>query len=153
MNKLLLNQKLDLIAAFKQTANLNWHEGVANHFSICNPENKNIFYVNKNGIHFSNIGYDDLIEITPENLENIKKNPNLVDPTAINIHSEIHKTLPKANCILHVHSKYASILSCLKNFDLPPIHQNTMRFYNRIAHVEYGGMGFEEEAKKIANSL
>ncbi len=63
----------------------------------------------------------------------------------------INKKVPNAKCILHVHSKYALALSCLKDPTLPPIDQNTMRFYNRVAvYKEFGGLGFEEESEKMA---
>ncbi len=35
----------DLAAAFRWTAKLNMHEGIANHFSVCQPDSNN-FYVN-----------------------------------------------------------------------------------------------------------
>jgi len=35
----------DLAAAFRWTAKLNMHEGIANHFSVCMPDS-NDFYVN-----------------------------------------------------------------------------------------------------------
>ena len=53
-----------------------------------------------------------------------------------------------------MHSKYSTALSALKDPRLPPIDQNTMRFYNRVSiYNEYGGMGFEEESNKMANAL
>ena len=45
----------DLAATFRWTARLNMHEGVANHFSACVPGSSTDFYVNKAGIHFSQI--------------------------------------------------------------------------------------------------
>jgi len=144
----------DLAATFRWTARLNMHEGVANHFSACVPGSSNSFYVNKAGIHFSKIKASDLILVTEQNIEELKKNPDIVDSTAINIHGTIHKKVPHAKCIFHVHSKYSTALSALKDPSLPPIDQNTMRFFNRISlYNEYGGMGFEDESVKMANAL
>jgi|TARA_B100001540_G_C15752200_1_gene617549 ribulose-5-phosphate 4-epimerase/fuculose-1-phosphate aldolase len=144
----------DLAATFRWTARLNMHEGVANHFSACVPGSSNSFYVNKAGIHFSKIKASDLILVTEQNIEELKKNPDIVDSTAINIHGTIHKKVPHAKCIFHVHSKYSTALSALKDPSLPPIDQNTMRFFNRISlYNEYGGMGFEDESIKMANAL
>jgi len=36
----------DLAAAFRWTAKLNMHEGIANHFSVCLPNSNTDFYVN-----------------------------------------------------------------------------------------------------------
>ena len=144
----------DLAATFRWTARLNMNEAVANHFSACIPGSTTDFYVNRSGVHFSQMKASDLILVTKDNINELKKNPDLVDSTAINIHGAIHKKVPHAKCIFHVHSKYATALSTLKDPTLPPIDQNTMRFYNRVSvYNEYGGMGFEEESKKMATAL
>ena len=141
----------DLAAVFRWTARLNMHEGIANHFSVCLPDSNADFYVNGSGMHFSSIKASDLVLIEQNKVEELKKKPELVDPTAINIHGTIHKKVPHARCILHVHSKYATALSTLKDPTLQPIDQNTMRFYNRVADFrDFGGLGFEEESNKMA---
>ena len=144
----------DLAATFRWTARLNMNEGVANHFSACVPGSSGEFYVNKAGIHFSQIKASDLILVTNDNIEDLKTKPDVVDATAISIHGTIHQKVPHAKCIFHVHSKYATALSTLKDPTLPPIDQNTMRFFNRVGvYSDFGGMGFEEEAAKMATKI
>ena len=144
----------DLAATFRWTARLNMHEGVANHFSACVPGSTTDFYVNKAGIHFSQIKASDLILVTNENINDLKNEPDLIDPTAINIHGTIHQKVPHAKCIFHVHSKYATALSALKDPIMKPIDQNTMIFYNRVSVFnEFGGLGFKDESIKMANAL
>jgi len=146
--------QIDLAATFRWTARLNMHEGVANHFSACVPGSSSDFYVNKAGLHFSQIKASDIILVTKDNIEELKKKPDLVDPTAINIHGAIHQKVPHARCIFHVHSKYATALSTLKDPIMKPIDQNTMIFFNRVSVFnEFGGLGFEDESIKIANAL
>ena len=143
----------NLAATFRWTARLNMNEAVANHFSACVPGSTN-FYVNKAGIHFSQIRASDLILITKENINEFKDKPEIVDSTALNIHGSIHEKAPHAKCIFHVHSKYATVLSTLKDPTLKPIDQNTMFFYNKVAvYNDFGGLGFQEESIKMANAL
>jgi ribulose-5-phosphate 4-epimerase/fuculose-1-phosphate aldolase len=145
--------KQDLAAAFRWTARLNMNEGIANHFSVCLP-NSNDFFVNGSGLHFSSIKASDMVLVEQNRIDEIKKKPELVDPTALHIHGTIHRKVPHARCILHVHSKYATALSALKDPILKPIDQNTMRFYNRVSiYNDFGGLGFEDESNKMASTI
>ena len=144
----------DLAAVFRWTARLNMNEAVANHFSVSVPDSSEDFYVNGSGMHFSSIKSSDLVLIEQSKINELKDKPELVDPTALYIHGSIHKKVPHAKCILHVHSKYATALATLEDPTLPPIDQNSMRFFNRVGvYSDFGGMGFEEEAKKMANKI
>ena len=62
----------DLAAAFRWTAKLNMHEGIANHFSVCMPDS-NDFYVNGPGMHFSTIKASDMVLVEQNKIEEIKK--------------------------------------------------------------------------------
>ena len=144
----------DLAAVFRWTAKLNMHEAIANHFSVCVPDSNEDFYVNGTGMHFSNIKASDLFLVEKSKMDELKNKPELVDPTALYIHGAIHKKVPHARCILHVHSKYATALSALDDPTLPPIDQNSMRFFNRVGvYRDFGGMGFEEESEKMATKI
>ena len=144
----------DLAAAFRWTAKLNMHEAIANHFSVCAPNSNEDFYVNGTGMHFSSIKASDLFLVEQSKINELKNKPELVDPTALHIHGSIHKKVPHAKCILHVHSKYATALAALEDPTLPPIDQNTMRFFNRVGvYRDFGGMGFEEEPEKMASKI
>jgi ribulose-5-phosphate 4-epimerase/fuculose-1-phosphate aldolase len=55
---------------------------------------------------------------------------------------------------MHLHSKYATVLACLKDPTLPAIDQNTMRFFNRVAVDDgFDGMGLGDEAERLARGL
>ena len=144
----------DLAAVFRWTARLNMNEAVANHFSVSVPDSSEDFYVNGSGMHFSTIKSSDLVLIEQSKINELKDKPELVDPTALYIHGSIHKKVPNAKCILHVHSKYATALATLEDPTLPPIDQNSMRFFNRVGvYRDFGGMGFEEESEKMATKI
>ena len=80
--------------------------------------------------------------------------PNAPDPTAWAIHSALHRNNPQARCILHVHPKYATILSSLDDKEMKPIDQNTMRFYERVSiDRDFSGMGLGKEAERLSTLL
>ncbi len=146
------DERSALAAAFRWAARLDMHEAVANHFSLAVSDDGGQFLINPYGRHFSRMRASDLL------LLDAKQEPeglgDRVDPTAWCIHGAMHRNVPQARCILHVHSKYATVLASLMDSSLPPIDQNSMRFYGRIAVDDgFDGMGLEEEAERLSHCL
>ncbi len=54
-------ERVDLAAAFRWTARLEMHEGVANHFSLAVSDDATRFLMNPNQAHFSRIRASDLL--------------------------------------------------------------------------------------------
>ena len=146
-------ERVKLAAAFRWAARLNMHESVANHFSMAVSDDGSQFLINPNGRHFSQITASELL-LLDSNDHSTMSRPNAPDPTAWAIHSAIHRNNPQARCILHVHSKYATILACLADSTMYPIEQNTMRYYNRVSIDEgFDGMGLGNEAERLSKIL
>ncbi|MFN3664367.1 class II aldolase and adducin N-terminal domain-containing protein [Yoonia sp.] len=144
-------ERVDMAAAFRWTARLNLHEGVANHFSLAINDNGTRFLMNPNQMHFSRIKASDLIEVDandPTTLEG----PNAPDPTAWGLHGGIHRLVPHARRAMHVHSIFATVLATLQDSRLPPIDQNCCTFFNRyVIDDGYGGLAFEDEGARCAS--
>ena len=146
-------QRADLAAAFRWTARLGMHEGVANHFSYAVSDDGNRFLINPFGRHFSNIHASELL-LLDANDESAMQQSERPDPTAWAIHGAMHRNLPQARCVLHVHSKYATVLASIREHGLPPIDQNTMRFFRRVSvDDDFGGMGLGDEAERLTTTL
>ncbi len=152
-NLTLWKERCDLAAAFRWTARLNMHEAVANHFSLAvNPEGTR-FLINPNGRHFSRMTASGLIELDADDPETMNR-PDAPDPTAWGLHGSIHRALPHARCLMHVHSTHATVLASLADSRLPAIDQNSAMFHNRqVVDDHYGGMAFAEEAARCADLL
>lgn len=141
-------QRIDLAAAFQWCAHLNMHESVANHFSLAVGGSR--FLINPNGRHFSRITASSLLEIDADDPATMAR-PDAPDPTAWGLHGAIHRALPHAICVMHVHSVHATVLASLIDSRLPPIDQNSAMFFARHAIDEnYGGMAFEAEGARCA---
>lgn len=143
-------ERIDMATAFRWTARLNMHEGVANHFSLAVNDDGTQFLMNPNQMHFSRIKASDMLFLDANNPETLN-GPNAPDPTAWGLHGSIHRLCPQARCAMHVHSIHATVLASLADSRLLPIDQNTAMFFNRyVIDEEYGGLAFEEEGKRCA---
>ena len=147
------NERADLAAAFRWTARLNMHEGVANHFSFAINDDGTQFLMNPNQMHFSRIKASDMLLIDANDPSTLN-GPNAPDPTAWGLHGGIHRHCPHARCVVHVHSIHATVLACLADSNLPPIDQNCATFFNRyVIDDGYGGLAFEDEGERCATLL
>lgn len=146
-----IEQRRDLAAALRYTARLGLHESIANHYSLAISDDGQRFLMNPYGVHWSMMRASDLLELDAG--AEVKTGED-VDPTAFAIHGALHRNVPHARCIMHLHSKYATALACLKDPVMPPIDQNTMRFYNRVAIDDgFDGMGLGKEAERLGTRL
>lgn len=146
--------RIDLAAAFRLAARNGWHEAVANHFSAAvSPDGKK-FLVNPRWRHFSQIKASELILLDADDGQTMDR-PDAPDPSAWAIHSAIHRQLPQARIVLHLHPPFATALAALKDPSILPIEQNTARFYNRIAlDMNFGGIATEAaEGERIASTI
>lgn len=146
-------ERVDMAAAFRWTVELNLHEAVSNHFSLAvNPEGTK-FLINPNGRHFGRITASSLVEIDANDAATMQR-PDAPDPTAWGLHGSIHRALPHARCVMHVHSIHATVLASLADSSLPPIDQNTAMFFGRqVVDGHYGGMAFADEGARCASML
>ena len=146
--------RVDLAAAFRLAAEQDWHESVANHFSLAVSEDGKRFLMNPRWKHFARIRARDLLLLDADDTATMQR-PDAPDPSAWCIHGAIHAALPHARCVLHVHSPYATAIACLDDPTVPPIDQNCARFYNRVAiDRHYGGVADTvEEGRRLASVL
>ena len=145
----------DLTVALRWAAKLEMHEATANHFSFAISQDSQNFLINPAGRHFSQIRASDLV-LVDLNAKNFGiAESQLVDPTAINLHGQLHRLLPHAKCILHTHMPYTTALACLRDFEFLMLDQNACRFYERIAYDrDYSGMALEaSEGQRVAKVL
>lgn len=144
----------DLAASFRWFARLGMHESVANHFSLAVEPSGRYFLMNPRGRHFSRIRASDLILLDTEDAATMDQ-PDAPDPTAWHIHGRVHARCPQARCVMHLHPRHATALASLQDSRMPPIDQNTMRFFGRLAIDEgFGGMGLsDDEGDRLASLL
>jgi ribulose-5-phosphate 4-epimerase/fuculose-1-phosphate aldolase len=149
-----LQQRIDLAAAFRWFARLGMAESVANHFSVAVSDDGSRFLANPCRRAFSQIRASDLLLLNANDPTTLEQ-PNAPDPTAWYLHAGLHRTVPQARCIMHLHSHYATALGCLEDNTLYPIDINAARFFGRVAvDSQFAGMALSsEEAERQARLL
>ena len=150
----LMDARANLAAAFRWTARLGMHEGVANHFSLAVSTDGKQFLMNPDARHFSRIKASELLLLDADDPATMNRT-DAPDPTAWTLHGRIHANLPQARCVLHAHPKHATVLASLGDSTIYPIDQNTARFFEKIALDDgFGGMALgDDEGDRIAKKL
>lgn len=140
----------DLAAALRWFARLGMNEGIANHVSMATEDGSEIV-TNPAGRHWAAIRASDFLTLDAAG----PVPPDApVERTAWAIHAALHRNVPGAGCVMHLHSRAATALSCLADPSLPPVDQNAMRFFNRVAvDLGYDGMGLGDEAERLSRAL
>jgi ribulose-5-phosphate 4-epimerase/fuculose-1-phosphate aldolase len=146
--------RVDLAAAFRLMVNRDWHESVGNHLSLAVSADGHQFLVNPKWQHFSLIRASDLLLVDSNDPATLSR-PNAPDSTAWCIHGQLHRLVPHARCVLHVHPPYATALAALADPVIKPIDQNTARFFNRLAYdAGFNGLADNEaEGQRLAAAL
>lgn len=146
--------RVDLAAAFRIIAGLGMHEAVANHFSAAVSADGRKFLMNPKWRHFSRIKASDLVLFDLDDADTLKDRPD-VDPTAWAIHGQMHKQLPQARVVMHLHPPFATTIAALADPQIKPIDQNTARYFNRMAVDDsYSGIAdSEQEGARLSRLL
>jgi ribulose-5-phosphate 4-epimerase/fuculose-1-phosphate aldolase len=146
--------RVDLAAAFRLAALNDWHEAVANHFSLAVSDDGKDFLMNPRWRHFSQIRASELLQLNVDDKTTMNR-PDAPDLTAWSLHGRLHAALPHARCIIHLHPPYATAIASLADPEVKPIDQNSARFYNRIAYdMNYGGMAnTDDEGDRLARLM
>jgi ribulose-5-phosphate 4-epimerase/fuculose-1-phosphate aldolase len=139
----------DLSASLRLADLFGFSEGICNHFSVVVPGEGERYLINAYGLHWSEIGPEDLLLIDGEGrvLEGVGE----VEATARNIHVAGHRANPRHKAIFHVHLPYATALGMVQGGRLEMVHQTAARFHGRVAYAAFGGLALDEsEGERIA---
>ena len=143
----------DLALALRAAAHHGLSEGVCNHFSVALPDGSDRFLINPRGLHWSEIGAEDIVLVDASGAKLAGHHP--VEPTAMFIHAAVHRIARKA-CVLHTHIPYATALTLTQGRTLDTaLSQNAMRFHDRIAvDAVYNGLALDaSEGERIATVM
>ena len=145
--------KQDLALALRAAAHHGLSEGVCNHFSVMLPDDSQRFLINPRGLHWSEIGADDIVLVDVDG--KLLQGRHRVEPTAMFIHAAVHRITGHA-VVLHTHMPHATALTLTVDRALDPtLSQGAMRFMGRIAiDTGYNGLALDgAEGERIAHTM
>jgi ribulose-5-phosphate 4-epimerase/fuculose-1-phosphate aldolase len=145
--------RLDLTTALRTAARQGLNEGVCNHFSMTVPGRGDLFLVNPQGLHWSEITPSDLVIADGDG--NIIEGKYPVEPTAFHIHARIHGGNSGAVVVLHTHMPYATALTSIRDGRLEMCTQNAFRYWGRIAYDDaYNGVALSaDEGDRMCGAM
>jgi ribulose-5-phosphate 4-epimerase/fuculose-1-phosphate aldolase len=141
----------DLAAILRWSSRLGLSEGICNHYSFALGHDR--FLVNPFGFHWSELKASQMLLVNHEGT--VIEGEGQVEPTAMFIHSQTHRGLPQARCVLHTHMPHATALAALQRGRLEMVCQNALRFYDDVAYDDdYQGLALDAaEGIRICNQL
>lgn len=143
----------ELALALRAAAHHGLEEGVCNHFSVLLPGTHDRYLINPRGLHWSEIGPDDIVLIDVHG--SVLAGRHRVEPTALFIHGAVHRLTGHA-VVLHCHMPYATALTLTADGALDPtLSQNAMRYLGRLAvDRDYNGLALDDaEGERIARAM
>lgn len=145
--------RLDLATALRSAARHGLNEGVCNHFSMAVPGRNDLFLVNPQGLHWSEVTPSDLV--IADFAGNVVEGHFPVEASAFYIHARIHAGKPGAAAVLHTHMPYATALTSIQDGRIEMCTQNAFRYWDRIAYDEtYGGVALSTtEGDRICRAM
>ncbi|WP_096200751.1 class II aldolase/adducin family protein [Bacillus sp. FJAT-45350] len=146
------HRKERLAASFRLFSRFGFDNGLAGHITVRDPEFTDCFWVNKFGMHFSQIKASDLLLVNHKG--EILEGNGVVNGAALAIHTEVHLARPDVDAVAHTHSTYGMAWSSFGRL-LDPISQDACAFYDDHGLLDvYNGVVLDySEGEQLASTL
>ena len=143
--------RVDLAAAYRLADQHGLNEGISNHFTARVGDDR--FLVVPHGLLWRHVTASALLLVNGDG--EVLDGDGDLEPSALYIHSRILRARPEAVCVMHTHQPYTTALTVLRDGRLLPVHQNSLRFHQRIAYETsyHGAADRADEGERLAAAL
>ena len=144
--------RVDLAAAYRLAAIYGWTDLNNTHFSARLPGLEHHFLLNPFGLLFDEITASSLIKV--DQAGNILGDSDYpANPAGFNIHGAIHMAVPKAQCIIHTHSRFGTAVA-MQQHGLLPASQKALTVLGWVAYHDFEGPALSaDERPRIVSDL
>ncbi|MFC7397754.1 class II aldolase/adducin family protein [Chelatococcus sp. GCM10030263] len=144
------NKFIEMAAVHRLLKREGLNEGIDNHVSLGLGDGT--FLLTPDNICWEMVSASDIVRVGQDGT--VVEGRMAVDEITFEIHRAVQAVKGYQVCVIHSHMPYTLAIACTMDAVLEPISQNALRFHGRIAYEdEYGGLGFAEEAQRIASKL
>jgi ribulose-5-phosphate 4-epimerase/fuculose-1-phosphate aldolase len=150
--------RVKLAAAYRIVDHLGWGELIYNHISLRvpaapeAPDAPEHFLVNPFGLHYSEVTASNLVKVDAEG-RTVGESRWPINPAGFTFHGAIHRTLPDAHCVIHVHTTPTMAVCCLDE-GLSFTNFYAAQLFGKVAYHEFEGITVhaDEGARILASS-
>ena len=144
----------DLAAAHRLAVRDGLNEGTWNHLSVMSPDEPGVMLITPGFTHWSQVTASNLAAVGPDGEPALGGDR----PTRAGwiIHYPVHRAIPEAKCLMHVHSPHITALSMKRGVRLDTCSsQQAAQFHGDVAYYEvYDGiLNDEDEGRRMADAL
>lgn len=129
--------RVDLAAAYRLAAIYGWTDLNNTHFSARVPGPGHHFLLNPFGMLFDEITASSLIKVDQDG-KVLGDSDYPANPAGFIIHGAIHMAVPKAQCIIHTHSRFGTAVAMQKR-GLLPASQKALTVMGWLAYHDFEG--------------
>ena len=144
--------RTQLAAAYRIFDHLGWTELIYNHISLRVPGEPSHYLINPFGLHYSEVCASNLVKVDLDG-GIVGHSDWPINPAGITFHGAIHRTMPDAHCVMHVHTTATQAVCCLKE-GLAFTNFYAAQLYGKVAYHEFEGITVhaDEGARIVASS-
>ncbi|MGJ7473652.1 class II aldolase/adducin family protein [Pseudomonas fulva] len=143
--------RVKLAACYRIFDMLGWSESIYNHISVKVPGDEECFLVNPFGLHYSEVTASNLVKVDIDG-KIIGHSDWPINPAGFTFHSVIHKEVPDAHCVMHIHTTPTMAVCCSEK-GLEFTNFYSAMLYDKLAYHEFEGITLHaEEGHRILAS-
>jgi len=141
--------RCDLAALYHVVHHLGWTDLINTHMSARVPGEPDTFLINRYGEMFDEVTASSLVKM--DLAGNVIGDQGRFNAAGFTIHSGVYKGQPRANCVLHTHTRAGAGVSLIRG-GLRPISQDALHVLDDVAYHDYGVPTSQEECDALAET-
>ncbi len=143
--------RIQLAGVYRLFNSLGWTELIYNHITVRIPGTDH-FLINPFGLHYSEVTASSLVRIDIDGRV-VTPTAHRVNPAGFAIHSVIHRRVPDAHCVMHVHTTAGAAVSCMPD-GLETSNFYAAQLHDSIAYHDFEGIVLTpDEGERIVASM